>query len=337
MIGLPSFRWMTDGTAEVQEEKKEEDDSSLIGSIGNEEQEQAQRKGEKPASPTQVTASLEDAHKESTSTSRLRVDLLDELENAYSCGLSRRLTARKMAIDKDEEESGKRSGEQFSEKSRYEEETKGIASEGSESSENIASEATESPEEAPNSPKTPTSSWKRILSASPGGVLTREQALEMTLETLSHQLEAMTEQRDSLLSTVDTLEGKLDAQNAKIEALESFFRQVNAREEGDDMDLDTNPHAPSSQSGDENSIASSSTATRSESRSWSNTPSIHSIEVSAEPGEAARREEKDYEDDEAWELEAAPPKLSMTFQKTGQKMQSAKTRAAVKMARLTIV
>eukprot|EP00977_Amphora_coffeiformis_P018436 scaffold6485_cov172-Amphora_coffeaeformis.AAC.1 len=335
MIGLPSFNRAKDPNPDVHEEKKEEEEIlSLNDSIDNEE-EPVQQKDEEPGSPTQVTATLNGTDKEAVSAMRFGVDLLDELEKEYSCGLSRRLTERKMAKKTAEEGKCNGSGEEeVSEKSGAEGETKEILPEDSNSPE--INETTETPEEAPISPKAPTRSWKRILSGSPGGVLTREQALELTIETLRHQLEDITEQRDSLLSTVDTLEGKLDAQNAKIEALEYFFRRVNAREEGEDMDPATNPPC-SSRSGDEISFTSSSTTTRSVSRSLSNTPSIHSFEVSAEAEEAASREEDEYEDDEAWELEAGPPKLSVSFQKTGQKMRSAKTRAAAKLSRMTCV
>ena len=318
-----------------EEKKKKEEDQSFNYSIDVDEEKQVERMGDESASPTQVSITLEDSEMKSTSSLRFGVNLLDELEDAYSCGLSRRLIERKMTKEKDDEKSGQGSGQAVLNSSGHGDE------QNNNDIECEVSKSFETTEEAPVSPEGSTRAWKRMLSGGTGSVvLTREQALEMTIEALRHQLEDMTEERDSLLSTVDTLEGKLDAQNAKIEALEYFFRRMNAREDGDDSAFPTTKNSSprqSSRSGDENSITSSSTATRSVSRSLSNTPSVRSVEVSDELVEEATSREEEYDDDEAWELEAAPPKLSVSFQKTGQKMRSAKTRAATKLARLTFV
>ena len=68
--------------------------------------------------------------------------------------------------------------------------------------------------------------------------------------------------------------------------------------------------------------------------------SLSSSEMPALEGgveDSMREDSQSFEDDEAWELEDGPPKLSVSFQKTGNKLRSAKTRAAAKMATITVV
>ena len=163
--------------------------------------------------------------------------------------------------------------------------------------------------DAPSSPKS-THSNSRWYKRKPffGENLTHEQALQMTVDRLRKQLEDMEEERDTLVSTIHTLEGRVEAQQAKIEALEYFFRQVNHRDEND----------------------------RHQERRWEDTSST-SMSSGDSPEEEETPRDDTQEDDEAWELEDAPPKLSVSFKRTGQKMRSAKTRAAAKLATITFV
>jgi hypothetical protein len=175
----------------------------------------------------------------------------------------------------------------------------------------------------------PTSWMERKLLG--GGTLSHTQALECTVSTLRAQLERMEEERDSLLQLVDRLEDKVEVQRAKTEVLEHFFRQVNQSGRG----------------GEDTSYSSSSVSEMPsvQSLEFGNNTSSSSSSPDAEGGGFEFRRSADHQstsssldyydedEEEAWDLEGAPPKLSGTFGTTGAKMRSAKSRAARKTAR----
>lgn len=340
MVNLSAFRrtW-PHLTADVQEEEKKDDTNGSLydGSLDDEDERKVET-----SSPTSVPEILE---QEPVSKEEVvvGVDLLDALENEYRCGLSQRVTERKSTQKEEEEEQQEDETEENSEEESVEK------SEGDDEAEKTTSEQSTSPINVPTtpagadvSPKSPTRSWTRML-ATGAATLTREEALEMTVDKLRRQLEDMEEERDSLLIQVDTLEGKLDAQNAKIEALEYFFRRVNAREEKehDEFNVESAHHRHERRSsGDDLSCTTSTSDTTASARSvpgrFVSNPTTTPCSVRASSEDDGHEEYQD-EDDEAWELEAGPPKLSTSFQKTGEKMRSAKTRAAAKLATITFV
>ena len=247
------------------------------------------------------------------------VNLLDQLENEYRLGLQRRIsdrTARDGDADDEEEE---------------EEDT----TNHSEESSSRSSWLFEGRPKSPNSQ----ARWnqRRILFGKP---LTHEQALEMTVDKLSRQLAAMEEERDALMGTVHTLQGKVEAQAAKIEALEHFFRRVNHRDD-DEHSLNRQRRRISGGGGWEEtsttSFLSCSCSSSDNNASEHEDEAARSQHSNQEQKEDEQKEQQTFEDDEAWELEDAPPKLSVSFAKTGQKMRSAKTRAAAKMAKITYI
>lgn len=238
------------------------------------------------------------------------VDLLDQLESHYR--LSRRLTEACEDEDGAKDESGSREESDGNKDDSHfnggdktsstgdnsDKEDLSTGSNSMEENKSATSSAGEKMEKHPSSPK----SWMERRMRF-GESLTKEEALELTVEKLTRQLTNIMEERDALQSTVHTLEGRVEAQQAKIEALEFFFRKVNNRDED---------------------VASITSAT-----SFS---SSGSFKLNNEDGSSRRDGE-----DEAWDLEGAAPKLSWSFKRTNKKMNSAKIRAAKKMAQITCV
>lgn len=277
-------------------------------------------------SPTHVAELLptpeeEENHSAAAKTAALvseGVDLLDQLESHYRSGLSRRLTGnlRKDGEQVQEQEQEGRDDQRDGhvvndveeQEKKEEEETASVTSNTTDSFD-VDEKDNKVIAEKPSSP-TPRSWVERRVRH--GESISKEQALELTVEKLTRQLEDMMEQRDSLQINVHNLEGKVEAQQAKIEALEYFFRKVNNRD-------------------DEASVTSFTSF--SSSGSFHN--KSHSATAAVDVDDAHR--DGDDQDEEAWELEGGAPKLSRSFKKTEEKMRSAKSRAAIKMSKIVCV
>jgi hypothetical protein len=170
----------------------------------------------------------------------------------------------------------------------------------------------------------PTSWMERKLLG--GGSLSHSQALECTVSTLRAQLERMEEERDALLQLVGRLEDKVEEQSARTEVLEHCFRQVNQSGRGGEDTSYSSSEVPSVQSLEFGHNTSSSS------------PDAEGggFEFRRSADHQSASSSLDYYDEdeeEAWDLEGAPPKLSGTFGTTGAKMRSAKSSAARKTAR----
>jgi hypothetical protein len=146
----------------------------------------------------------------------------------------------------------------------------------------------------------------------------------------------MEEERDALLHVVDRLEDKVEVQTAKVEVLEHFFRQVNqSGRDGEDTSYSSSSLSEMPLSMQSLEFGSSGTA------SYAEDDDAHHNNNNNTQGFAFRRvntaeqsmTSSSFDDDEAWDLEGAPPKLSGTFGDTSAKMRSAKSRAARKTAR----
>jgi hypothetical protein len=151
-----------------------------------------------------------------------------------------------------------------------------------------------------------------------------------TVAELQAKLDAQADKlnvNEKLQATIVELQDKLETQQQQIEAFELYFASLNHR---DDVST-TNSNTSFAYKASGKIFKKKTSEHPNRTLSSSSTSSLESVTMQDETMSSSWTHE------EAWELEAAPPKLSLSFKNTGNKMKSAKKLASLKQATLTAV